>query len=1585
MRELRVLGAAEHNLSDIDVRLGPGLTAVVGVSGSGKSSLAFDVVYAEARRRFIESLGLGRAVARMPAAQVRSIEGLGPAVAVDQNVLNLNPASTVATSVGLHPFLRILYARFADVSCPTCDLPVRAVSREERLAIAQELLSSTGSLDVEVAVVRGLTRSHARLLAGLRGRFDRVTIDGRPWAARPSSRVPTLDPDVPHDIVVLVDQLQSSARAAEMRAVLERADALGSHEVRLGGTPVLRAPICPSCSVWVRPLEPAAFRDASVDHASHRIAGTTFSELLASSVGEVLGFVERLPGGRRSARLHDELVRRLRPLVTLGLGHLALDRSMPTLSRGEAQRTRLAVVLSGRLEDLLHVLDEPTIGLHHTDLQRLLDAISALPGPVLMVEHDRTAIAMADDVVEIGPAGGRGGGQLVFQGPPAELWRADTVSGRGFSATTRTGKRRARRRIVDERIRVTGAHLRNLSDVDCEIPVGSFTVITGPSGAGKTTLARDVLLASLHEQAPVGCATFDAPTVRAIAVDQKPLGNNPRSNPATYTKVFDRIRDVFAKETGRPASEFTFNRAEGACPACEGMGAVAISLRHLAPIWVPCEACQGSRYRPEVLQASFAGRSIAEVLAMSVDEAAALFGEPTSTQRSVTRILETLQEVGLGYVTLGQPSPSLSGGEAQRVRLAREVTKARAGDLVLLDEPTTGLHPADLDRLLQVLDRLTDLGCTVVVVEHQSDVIAAADWRIDLGPGGGPDGGRLLHCGVPAHERRPRVTPRATSRNGRRSSGTISVRGARAHNLRDVDVDFAKDRFTVVTGVSGSGKSSLVQDVLAAEATRRLLESLSVYERQSVREGPEAPVDSLTGLGPTMIIDAGSTLAHWWSADGQDAARSTVGRASDLDRMIAVVLARGGVRSCLDCGGDHVRRTSPVTEAAWQCDDCAARAVPIEPRHLMGSPVAICPQCLGLGVTRQFHFDRWVVQPEAPICGGCFRGTSGGPSAMTSASLALITYFCKDGTGGHASLRAFADRHGFDLGSTPWSELSEDTRQAFLFGEPSPTTEFSQASWIGMNHWAQSDLGGADTEAFPCAECDGKRLRAPFQAIRLAGRDRSDLFSASFTDLEVVLASMDEPDDQLAAQARTVALQRLGFLGSVGLGYLDLNRATWTLSAGEAQRIKLASVLGDGLVGMTVLLDEPSRGLHPSEVTALADTLTELRDAGNTVIAVEHDPTLIRAADAVIEIGPGPGRAGGQVIDLDSSESVTRSVLDGKIALQRRDRRPPTGWMQITGARENTLRGLDVRIPLGVRVGVCGVSGSGKSSLVVDTIALGLARPKTNIPRRGVVRVEPGVHDAIVGAPGRIIVADQARAEITSPGMFLGLINAVRKAFAVSEVAREQGITIKDLTYGCDACGGKGAWQEEMSFLPTVTQTCDACGGSGYRREVSTLVEAGRTLADIEALTIGELVDEWGDLDAVRRVGCAAVELGLGYLVVRQPGWSLSGGEAQRLKLAKELARPAKASSLYVLDEPTVGLQVTDVAVLAGALDAVVEAGNTVLVVEHDPVLLATCDWLIELGPGAGPDGGMIIFEGPPEALAKAGTATAPFLREVLR
>jgi excinuclease ABC subunit A len=1567
-RVIDVRGAAEHNLADVDVTFGPGLTALVGVSGSGKSSLAFDTVYNEARRRLMEALALGSPWARVPPARVGRIDGLGPAVSVAQNVVNRNPNSTVATATGLHPFLRVLYARGAEVSCPRCGTVVRVVSREERLRLALDTLGQ-GDVDVEVPVVRGVAGGHERLLGALRSSFgDALTVDGRLWDGA------ALDADRGHDIAVRVARLARGSPAAVVRAALERADGLGTVEVVIAGRPALRAPVCPGCGEGVPSLEPAAFRSGAADTSSHRIGGMTLDELLARPAGEVARFVDSLPGEPRLRRLREELRRRLRPLLTLGLDHLALDRPMPTLSRGEAQRVRLAVVLSGRLEDLIHVLDEPTIGLHQRDLGRLFDAISALPGPVVMVEHDRTAVALADDVVEIGPGGGEAGGRVVFHGPPAQLWASGTASGCGFSAERPVAH--DRRPPGGRRLVIREASARNLAGFDCEFPLGLLTVVTGPSGAGKTTLTRDVLLASLRAGRPVGCADLDAPTVRAVAVDQSPLGNNPRSNPATYTKVLDRIRKLFADSTGRSASAFTFNQPEGACPECEGMGAIEVRLPFIAPAWITCEACAGRRYRPEVLDARWDGMSIADVLDLSIDDAAARF----AFDSAIAEPLETMRQVGLGYVRLGQPSPSLSGGEAQRMRLASQLTRARRGDLVLLDEPTTGLHPVDLDRLQSVLQRLADQGCTVIVVEHHPDVVAAADWLIDLGPGGGPSGGRLQQCGPPPRADRLAVMPRTTPRARSQAGDVIRVSGAHAHNLRHLDVEFPKERFTVVTGVSGSGKSSLVRDILSAEATCRLLECLSLYERQSARQGPEAPVESLTGLGPTLVLD--SARQPWGP-------RATVGGASELDRLVAVLLTRAAERRCLSCEG-AVRRTTPAVDSPWHCSRCGRDATPAEPRHLMGLAAnAVCPRCRGLGHQRRLVESRLVRRPDEPICGKCLHSPGYYPR----------DYLCTPGTGGYASLMAFADRYSFDPYTTPWNQMPPAARHAFVYGDPEPfplavdngKRELVYAGWAQGDQWwwrgavsVDHDIGGLYSEAEECPECSGRRLRPAYLTLRIDGRDRADLFVMPLTELESVLSGV-RTSDPVAADALPVALRRLRFLRMVGLGYLHLDRPTWSLSAGEAQRVKLAAVLGGELRGMTILMDEPSRGLHQSEVDALARALRELRSAGNTIIAVEHDPVLIRAADTIVELGPGPGPHGGRLVDPGSRASVTRALLSGQLrATPRMPRRQPTGWMRVAGARENNLRGADVAVPLGVQVGVCGVSGAGKSSLVVDTIGLALAPPTMTTGVAWRDRVEAGACDAIEGAPARVVVCDQSRAAVTSAGSHLGIVDALRAAYATSDAAVAAGLSRRDLSHGCDACKGRGSWSESMSFLPSVVQACEACGGTGYRLEVASLVLRGRTLAEAEHLTLQELAGEWGDIAGIGRACDAALRLGLGYLVVRQPGWSLSGGEAQRLKLAKELARKTSAPTLYLLDEPTVGLHAIDVARLVQALDEVVAAGHTVLVAEHDPHLLACCDWLIELGPGAGPDGGRVIFEGTPEELAKVSTPTAPYVLEAL-
>jgi excinuclease ABC subunit A len=1638
---IRIQGASEHNLQEVDVEFGDGLTVVTGVSGSGKTSLVFDTLYHEARRRLQDVLSLGAREAQLAPAKVRSITGLGPAVAVGQNLLNRNPASTLATASGLHPFLRLLYARFGERRCPRCGAGL-AVLSEDDLVERLVALAQRGGAAVSAPLLHAARGSHRTLLDLLAREFGReaLLVDGRPWQSQP------LDPAQPHDLEVEVAYLGSDASASEAREAAHVAAALGATALVVRALPLgeagegtgeeilSHAPACIDCGTWFGDLEPVHFHTACShcegrgceycgetglhpEAAAVRWQGLRLPGLLARSVDDVRALFARAELPSTADRLRDEIARRLDALDRVGLGYVTLDRSSPTLSRGEAQRVRLAVALTSRLEDMLHVLDEPTIGQHPADVARLLPAFRELGGPVVYVEHDRTAASVADQAIDLGPGAGSEGGRLLFAGAPAGLWQADTPTGRYFSL--RECVATPQPRPAPERfLTVRGANLRNLQRVDVPIPLGRLVVITGVSGSGKSTLVEDVLVASLSQGSAVGCQSIDGPRLKPVLVDQSPIGKNPRSNPATYTKLADVVRDYFAAATGLSASHFSFNRPEGACPTCSGMGAIEVQMRYLPSTWIPCADCDGRRFPDEVLaaEAAFGERrlSIADFYDLRIDEVVPLLLEggrlPEKDRRAAKGILEALRDVGLGYLTLGQPSPTLSGGEAQRVKLAKHLgRRSLSQSLLVLDEPSTGLHPQDIAGLLVVLDRLVRVGATVVVVEHNTDVIRAADWVIDLGPGSGPSGGRVLYAGPLAGllETDQSLTGQALREEAQvarsklqvvdRESpisdlqSLISIRGARANNLKCVNVDFPKGALTVVTGVSGSGKSSLVGDVLEAEARRRFLESLSMYERQSTREGPEAPVESVSGLGVVLAVGT--------ERDRFDL-RRTVGVVTEISHHLGLLFSRIGKRRCLECGGPMERTGMPGRDEAWHCPACDATAPVARPRHFSPSTyAAACLKCHGVGSLRVPNLDKLIVHPKKPLCGG----------AMHSPGFFPKGYLCKPFNGGYDVVQALAARYGFDTSTTPWNEMAPEAQHAFLFGDPEPLqvtfcsrsgrTTVRTVTCPGFYGWIRDwDVGGTYTDTQTCLQCGGARLRPEYLAVTLGGHNVHELGEMGLRELSHVIQDISPPPaeriegglETVTASRRTIA-RRLRFMLQVGLGYLHLNRVSGTLSAGEAQRIRLAGLLGSGLTSLTVLLDEPTRGMHPSEIDALVRALTELRDEGNTVIVVEHDPLVIRAADHLIDMGPGAGVAGGEIVAQGAPEEVARSDTPTACWLRgaRRigfggPRREPRGWMVLRGARANNLRGGDVRLPLGVLVGMCGVSGSGKSTLLIDTLGRALA-PRKQTTSVAYEPVEPGEHDGIEGAPGRVILVDQARRGVHSPANFLGLNGPLHALYAASADAQALGLDEKALSRRCSVCGGSGVIRIDMGFLPSVHTPCETCRGTGYRAEAWGVRLRGVALPDLFSLTIDEVHELFGDEPRLARPLAAARDVGLGYLVLRQPAYALSGGEAQRLKIAKELCRTTNSQTLYILDEPTVGQHLEDVARLSGVLHRLADEGNSVFVIEHHAHLLAACDWLIELGPGGGPEGGQLIAEGTPEAVAHGDTPTAPYLREILK
>jgi excinuclease ABC subunit A len=1726
--KISIREAREHNLKGVDVEFNDGLTVVTGVSGSGKTSLVFDTLYHEARRRFMEIYTLGSSALRLAPARVGSITGLGPSVAVGQNLLNRNPSSTLATASGLHPFFRLMFANFSERSCAVCGTELTLYTEDEIIFRLHERAQQY-PVDVFAPLVRNSLGSHRTLLELLTRQFgpDNLRIDKQETR---NNRLQIeninnfhLDPALLHTIDLKIGKITGETTQQDIRLMITQAIGLGASFIFIADAHEQQifplAPVCPQCGTWFSELRPthflvncihcsgkgceqckgtgmhpqaaearwhglrlpellalsvsqvhALFSEITVKKEQIDAIGNqnvTINELIASS-GEIASprndkeknchcephFGEAIPRGQEDPqpvdlrllhsthnkersilpdRLTWEILRRLEALEDVGLGYVSLDRPSPTLSRGEAQRVRLAVALTSRLEDLLHVLDEPTIGQHPADVMRLLPIFRRLGGPVVFVEHDRLAAAQADWAIDLGPGAGANGGQVIYQGTPAGLWQADTPTGRWFSFQQRVAEFPPQP-LPKQFLIVKKASLRNLRDIDASIPIGRLTVVSGVSGSGKSTFVEDVLVASLEKGEAVGCDGINGPLLKPFFVDQSPIGINPRSNPATYTHLADTIRDLFSTATGLSPSHFSFNRPEGACPTCQGMGAVEVRMRYLPSSWIPCEDCDGQRFSETVLaaQVGFGKRelSIADFFALSVDEVyPLLINHPNLSngdREKVHAILQALLDVGLGYLPLGQPSPTLSGGEAQRVKLARCLGKRNlSGQLLVLDEPSTGLHPQDVAGLLLVLHRLTHNQATLVVVEHNTDILRSADWIIDLGPGSGPEGGKLLYSGPPEglletpdqatsplkesltaqflHAEADLVSIESLTKSGgintigedvssvmHTSSGSnvIEVRGARAHNLRNVRVCFPKSALTVVTGVSGSGKSSLVVDVLEVEARRRFLESLSMYERQSTREGPEAPVDEVTGLGVAVTITTERSVYR---------RRATVGSATELSHHLDALLADLGERNCMECG------TSMKRGLVWTCPSCGAKAPIAEPRHFNPSVyAAACLKCHGVG-TLQFPVpSKLIIHPEKPLCAG----------AMYSPGFFPQGYLGKPFNGGYDMVQALARKYLFDPFKTPWNEMTTVAQQAFLFGDPEPMSvhyisrtgreHHSIQRFPGFYGWVgEWDVGGTYTETRPCPECSGGGLRPEYAAVTLAGRNYqvlSEMPLVEFSSILDQLADLTSPEQlrkgtHFTATSLTTARHRAHFLCQVGLGYLHLNRPTGSLSAGEAQRVRLAGLLGSDLTSLTVLLDEPSRGLHSSEVDALLHALHNLRSAGNTVIVVEHDLGMIRGADYLVDMGPGAGKSGGNVVAQGTLPQVLKSdTLTARWLLGERTpaglrtgkhTEPPEDWLIVRGARANNLRGEVIRFPLHRLTGVCGVSGSGKSTLVIDTLGRVLA-PKKQTTSVAYEPVVPGEHDAIEGAPERVIILDQTRRGVYNPADFLELTTPLVKLYSESETAAALGLGEEHFARRCSACGGGGLLRTEMGFLPDIFSPCDLCSGTGFLPEAWEVKLNSLALPEVFNLTIDEVFDLFAEQAGLGTQLQAARQVGLGYLVLRQPGYALSGGEAQRLKIAHELSRKASLTTLYILDEPTVGQHLEDVARLVGVLRRLVEAGHSVLVVEHHPLLLACCDWLVELGPGGGPQGGWLIAAGTAQQVATGATPTAVYLREIL-
>ncbi len=1498
----------------------------------------------------------------------------------------------------------------------------------------------------------------------------------------------------------------------------------------------------------------------------------TLPEVCGMAISEAAAFFAEIELDATRAKIAEEALKEIRGrlgfLINVGLEYLTLNRTAPTLSGGESQRIRLAGQIGCGLVGVLYILDEPSIGLHPRDNDRLLGTLRQLRdlgNTVVVVEHDEDTMRAADYLIDFGPGPGVRGGEVVASGTLDDVRDAK----KSLTAKYLTGERRieipsVRRERNGKSLHVIGARHNNLKNVDAEIPLGCFVCVTGVSGSGKSSLVNDILVEALHRDLNRGDGQPGAferidgieHLDKLIAIDQSPIGRTPRSNPSTYIKLFDDIRDLYvqlpqSKQRGYKPGRFSFNVAGGRCEACEGNGSNKLEMDFLADVWVTCPVCEGMRFNRETLQVHFKGKSISDVLEMDVQQALEHFQNVPSVRHK----LQTLHDVGLDYLKLGQPSPTLSGGEAQRVKLARELVKKSTGKtMYLLDEPTTGLHFADIEMLLRVLHNFVEAGNTVIVVEHNLDVIKTADWLIDLGPEGGAGGGRIIATGTPEEiakveesytGRSLRKTldgsgDKDKARSGNSESRTpnpeslqmLTVRGARQHNLKSIDVTIPRDAMTVCCGMSGSGKTSLAMDTIYAEGQRRYVESLSSYARQFVGQMQKPQVDHIEGLSPAIAIEQ-KNMGH--------TPRSTVGTVTEVYDYLRILFARLGEPYCPDCdipigtqsadeiidkivaepagtrallcapvdiqvgekyetlwedlradgyarvrvdGQTHSLDTAPtidrrrkhdvevvvdrividggarsriagsvenalalgkgvvnlvfsqdnVPEPRWQvkthsqhyaCDHCGRSFEPLTPHHFsFNSSIGWCDSCQGLGTQTGAN-------PAALLKS----------SKMTLAEGAIAIWPQFGHPVAEALVRALAAHAALPL-DRPFDQLSARQRRIILHG--------LEGEWIGVYPAGKSAVDNvapvfrfqykglypALEEAsrlspglrsrlehlvgeVECSMCGGSRLRDDAAAVRFRDRSIDETCRIPLGKLieEVSAWKLAPRERKIAGEVLREVSNRVTFLVDVGLEYLTLGRPTPTLSGGEAQRIRLAAQVGSGLCGVLYVLDEPTIGLHPRDNRRLLDAMRKLRDLGNTLLVVEHDREVIAAADALLDFGPKAGEFGGEIVASGSPAevakvttsvtgpyiagtkaigipknrrvgsvaptSLTKRSVNGKAKTTAKTSRAKsksskpqpvvssTDSLQILGARHNNLRDVNVEIPLGTLTAVAGVSGSGKSSLIEDVLYAALARKLHR------AATTPGPHDAIRGLEhiNKVIRVDQqalGNSPSSNPATYTGVFELIRQLFAQLPDAKVRGFTARRFSFNvpggrCEACEGNGQKKIEMHFLPDVWVECEACRGRRYNEETLAVRFHGQSIADVLDMSCGRAVKLFEHIPKIRHTLQLLCDVGLDYVKLGQPAPTLSGGEAQRVKLAAELARPDTGRTLYLLDEPTTGLHFEDLAKLLDVLNRLVDLGNTVVVIEHNLDVLKTADWIIEIGPEAGDDGGQVVAVGTPE------------------
>ncbi|MFD1095590.1 ATP-binding cassette domain-containing protein [Salegentibacter chungangensis] len=1486
---MRIINAHQNNLKNIDVDIPENqLIVVTGLSGSGKSSLAMDIIANEGYRYFLESLPAynQQNAQSIPTAEVDDIIGLPPVIRVEQSKRFQSINATFGTLSELAAIFRILFARYAGTETMSKSLfsfnhPKGACERCHGIGEAEYI-----DLDKLVGDENKTLREGAitTTLPGGYIVYSQITMEEMNKVCKAhgfSVDIPWKDLTEEQKNVVLNGSERIKVfygkHSIESRLRWEGLKAKPREEgFYKGMLPIMNdilkrdrnknilrfvsSRICPDC-------KGARIKAA---HLKFKWKGLNFQEWMELPLNELYNRLGSCDLNAGEKVLVDKIGLQLNDLIRLGMEDYRLSTASTDISSGDGQRIKLIKQVNSSLQGILYVFDEPSIGLpedYQNYLRNILDRLISRGNTVMVVEHDLNFIRSADWIVELGPAAGTFGGEVIFNGPVRDFLNAEDLS----SPT------------LDE-LRKASSGPEAAVKIDS---AGSFQ----PKPGELITVGRKTpqMLESLS-------LYVEKEDLKMLSVSDQPIGKTPRSNPATYTGLANRIRDLLAKSSEAKSLKlskgaFSFNNKSGRCETCEGAGVITLSMNVMGTINQVCPSCNGKRFKPEVLQVHWNEKNIADIYNLSIEEACDFF----SDEKQLTRILSLMLQLGLGYIKLGQPSNTLSGGEAQRIKLTKHFAKQSKKTLLLLEEPSIGLHQQNVRQLLKALHQLKKQTAGIVCFENHPLFKSSSDRLVDNALKS-----QALDPGKPLEQNRDK----------------ISIKGARTHHLKDLDIDLPKHQLSVVTGISGSGKSSLVIDTLHGFGLQEMTRQFSSYQQSRVGVNFQFEVEHIEGLSPTICVTR---------KEKSFTERSDIAKQTGIEKILRFAFSR---------------------KAQYQGEELSASH--FSNNHELGK----CAVCDGIGRELLPDLGKIVADQEKSIAGGLFEHNK------------ALAYYGHPGSQYMAIVKELGAANGFSL-ETPFNELTDPQKDILFYGAgetvwkanwkfKTKTREGTQEvkmQWKGLFHYLKEEYyktrKNKNIEKLKalfspaeCSHCEGSGLKPERLAFQIGKKSIHEIKAMDFNVLEEWLSANDkleEVDEKLISRIQPHLINTIKRASQLHIDHLQLNRKSATLSGGENQRVALIKQLNSPLKGITYLLDEPSAGLSNNNIPDLISILKELIEKGNTVIVIEHNKEIILAADKLVQLGPQAGKLGGYITYQGSPQDF----------LKQPDCHPylktPSKAIELKGGSEHIgIRNLSrhslvreaLEVPVGGITAISGKSGIGKTTLVKDILIPSI---ETGRPVNCESIVFPKKY-----AGAHYFESKKLRSHAnTLLVSYLDLLKEISKIFANQSGLKARDFSYKTKTSQCPNCKGKGYLETSLDVVANAIEKCEVCKGQRYQADILTYKVESKNIAEVLALNILEL-KEWLEQPGMPAHSLRFLdqleEIGLAHLNLEQPVQSLSSGEKQRLLLLNWLQDQA-ADALYILDEPSTGLHYADIDLLYAILEKLGQA-NDILIIDHNPYLL---------------------------------------------